>query len=152
MSNLRLSYLPEVGGGGGGDICTGHPPHPKKWGDTSPHPPPPPPGFTPVHWMMVVLICLPFSLIFMSLLFIAFHSSRLFSIPFFKITATSSEWWLSSLPKYRTVSPVFCTHIYVLIWIALNLWDTVGMMYAVLSQYDIGVMWNPWNGKWNRLK
>ena len=25
---------------GGGDICTGHPPpHPNKWGDTSPHPP-----------------------------------------------------------------------------------------------------------------
>ena len=23
----------------GGDVCTRHPPHPKKWGDTSPHPP-----------------------------------------------------------------------------------------------------------------
>ena len=45
MSSLRLSYLQKVGGG---DVCTGHPPHPKKWGgggDTSPIPP----GFTPVH-------------------------------------------------------------------------------------------------------
>ena len=29
MSNLRLTFLQKVGGG---DICTGHPPHPKKWG------------------------------------------------------------------------------------------------------------------------
>ena len=60
---------------------------------------------------MVMLMCFPFILIFISLPLIGFHSIKHFSIPFFRMTATPSWYWLSSLPLYNTVSPVLVLYL-----------------------------------------
>ena len=40
---INVKFKVILSSNSGGDVCTGHPPHPKKWGDTSPPPPSPPP-------------------------------------------------------------------------------------------------------------
>ena len=55
---------------------------------------------------MVMFICLPLILIFISLLLIGFQSIMHFSVPFLRMMATPSSCRLSSLPEYKTVSPV----------------------------------------------
>ena len=56
--------------------------------------------------MMLMLLCLPFSLTLIVLLFTGFHSINDFSSPFFRMIATPSKCMLLSLPEYKTVSPV----------------------------------------------
>ena len=60
---------------------------------------------------IVMLMCFPFILIFISLLSIGFHSIRHFSIPFLRKAASPSWCWSSSVPLYNTVSPVLVLYL-----------------------------------------